>query len=90
MNSVLTANEMGSHTFFYAEPGEHALISEMGNASAIRMNFEAGKDYYFLQHTSIGWTSPQTSLSRQSKELVMYEVSGSYFATWKRNHERSG
>jgi len=36
MNSVLAANEMGSYTFFYAEPGEHALISEMGNASAIR------------------------------------------------------
>jgi hypothetical protein len=83
-DQVVAANEMGSYTFFYAEPGEHSLISQMGNASAIRMNFEAGKDYFFLQNTSIGWTSPQTLLSRQSKELVMYEVEGSYFATWKK------
>ena len=83
-DNVVAANEMGSYTFFHAEPGEHTLISEMGNASAIRMNFEAGKDYYFLQNTSIGWTSPQTLLSRQSKELVMYEVGGSYFASWKK------
>lgn len=82
--SVVAANEMGSYTFFYAEPGEHTLIPEMGNASAIRMKFEAGKDYYFLQNTSIGWTSPQTLLTRQSKELVMYEVGGSYFASWKK------
>jgi hypothetical protein len=82
-DQVVAANEMGSYTFFYAEPGEHTLVSEMGNASALKMNFEAGKDYYFLQNTSIGWTSPQTLLSRQSKELVMYEVEGAYFATWK-------
>jgi hypothetical protein len=83
-DAVVAANEMGSYTFFYAEPGEHALVSEMGNASAIRMNFEAGKDYHFLQNTSIGWTSPQTLLTRQSRELVMYEIEGSYFATWKK------
>jgi len=81
---VVAANEMGSYTFFYADPGEHTLVSEMGNASALRMNFEAGKDYYFFQNTWIGWTSPQTLLSRQSKELVMYEVEGSYFAAWKK------
>jgi len=82
-DQVVAANEMGSYTFFHVEPGEHTLISEMGNASAIKMTFEAGKDYYFLQNTWIGWTSPQTQLSRQSKELVMYEVEGAYFAAWK-------
>ncbi len=83
-DNVVAANEMGSYTFFYVDPGEHTLVSEMGNASALRMNFEAGKDYYFLQNTSVGWTSPQTLLSRQSKELVMYEVEGSHFASWKK------
>jgi hypothetical protein len=81
---VVAANEMGSYTFFYAPPGEHLIVSEMGNASGIRMSFEPGKDYYFLQNTSIGWTGPETLLSRQSKELVMYEVGGSYLATWKK------
>ncbi len=83
-DNVVAANEMGSCTFFYVDPGEHTLVSEMGNASALRMTFEAGKDYYFLQNTSVGWTSPQTLLSRQSKELVMYEVEGSHFASWKK------
>jgi hypothetical protein len=80
---VIAANEMGTYTFFYLSPGEHTLVSQMGNASSLRLNFEAGKDYYFLQSTSIGWTSPQSLLSRQSKELVMYEVAGSRWATWK-------
>ena len=84
-DQVVAANEMGTYTFFYAAPGEHTLVSEMGNASAIRMSFEAGKSYHFLQNTSVGWTSPQTLLTRQSKELVMYEVEGSYFATWKKD-----
>lgn len=83
-DAVVAANEMGSYTFFHVEPGAHRLVSEMGNASVISMDFEPGKAYYFLQNTWIGWTSPQTLLSRQSRELVMYEVEGAYFASWKR------
>ena len=45
------------------------------------MRLEAGGDYYFFQNIFDGY---RTGLSRQAKEIVMYEVEGSYHSDWKR------
>jgi hypothetical protein len=60
------------------------LVSQTENASGFRMKLEAGKDYYFLQDTFMGAWKARTTLSRHSKELVMYELSGTHYSDWKR------
>jgi hypothetical protein len=47
------------------------------------MELEAGHEYFFLQNTFQGALKAQTTLSRHSRELVMYFVDGSYFSDWK-------
>jgi hypothetical protein len=81
---VVAVNKMGSYTFVHLDPGEYLLVSQAGNASGMRMTLEAGKEYYFLQNTFVGTWKADTSLSRHSKELVMYESSGARFADWSR------
>jgi len=44
------------------------------------VELEAGKSYYFLQNTFDGIFKSETSLSRNSPELVMYFLDGSYYA----------
>jgi hypothetical protein len=44
---------------------------------------EAGKEYYFLQNTFQGALRWHTELSRNSSELVMYELNGAYYSDWK-------
>ncbi|MDR1727451.1 MAG: DUF2846 domain-containing protein [Acidobacteriota bacterium] len=79
---VVAVNTMGTYGFAYLDPGEYLLATESrGGASGFRMRLEAGEDYYFLQNAVNAAT---TSLSRQTKELVMYELSGSFFADWQR------
>ena len=48
------------------------------------MDLEAGKTYYFIQETFQGIMKSQTMLSRNSPEVVMYLVDGTYFSDWKR------
>ena len=50
------------------------------------LKLEAGQEYYFLQNTLYGMFKQRTSLSRNSKELVMYELHGAYYADWKRKN----
>lgn len=83
-NQVVAVTPMGTYAFVYLDPGEYALVSQAGDAYAIRINLEAGQDYYFLQSGVMGWTSMETTFSRQSKELVMYELNGAWHATWSR------
>jgi hypothetical protein len=47
------------------------------------MELKAGKAYYFLQNTFEGAVKNHTMLSRNSEELVMYELNASYFSDWK-------
>ena len=81
---VVAVNKMGTYSFAYLDPGKYRLVSQSENASGFEMELEAGKDYYFLQNTFQGAWKAQTALSRNTKELVMYELDGSYFSDWKR------
>lgn len=65
-------------------PGDYPLVSQVENASGFRIKLEAGKDYYFLQDTFMGMWKARTALSRHTKELVMYELSGAHYSDWKR------
>jgi hypothetical protein len=82
-DEVVWVNNVGTYGYFYLNPGEYLLVSQSGNASGIRLKLEAGKDYYFFQnlikHRKIG-----TILSRNTKELVMHELSSAYYSNWKR------
>jgi len=78
---VVLVNKEGSYGFAYLEPGEYLLASQFINAHGFRMKLEAGQAYYFLQDTVGEGT---TALSRHTKELVMYELSGAAYADWKR------
>ena len=81
---VEAVNKLGTYTWFYLEPGDYQLVSQAGNASALQVAVEAGMDYYFLQNTFSGTWKSNTSLSRHSKELVMYELNGAYHSVWNR------
>ncbi len=83
-DKVIAVNKMGTYSFAYLDPGEYTLASQSENASAIKLTLEAGKDYYFLQNTFMGAWKARTSLSQQSKEIVLHEMSGAEYADWKR------
>jgi len=81
---VVAVNKQGTYSLVYLDPGEYLLVSQAGNANGFRMKLEAGKDYYFLQNVFSGRWKETTSLSRNTKELVMHELSGAWFADWER------
>lgn len=81
-NQVVAVHKMGAYSFVYLDPGDYRLASQSRrNAFAMSIRLEAGKEYYFQQDVSYGG---DTSLARHSKELAMYELSGTYYANWKR------
>jgi hypothetical protein len=84
---VVAVNKMGTYSFAYLDPGDYLLVSQTENASGFRMNLEAGKDYYLLQDTFMGAWKAHTTLSRHTKELVMYELNGAYSSDWKRKEK---
>ncbi len=81
---VIAVNKLGTYSFAYLDPGEYNLISQSENANGFKIQLEAGKSYYFLQNTFKGILKGRTMLSRNSPEVVMYELDGSYFSDWKR------
>jgi hypothetical protein len=81
---AVIVNKAGTYSFAYLDPGEYMLVSQSQNASGFRIKLEAGQEYYFLQNTLYGAFKQGTLLSRNSKELVMYELNGAYYADWKR------
>lgn len=83
-DQVIAVNRMGTYSFAYLDPGKYKLVSQSENANGFDMELESGKDYYFLQNTFQGAWKAQTALSRNTKELVMYEMDGSYYSDWKR------
>lgn len=80
---VIAVNKWGTYSFAYLEPGKYRLISQSENAYAVEMQLEAGKSYYFLQNSFQGLFKSETSLTRNSPELVMYLLDGSYYSDWK-------
>ena len=81
---VVIVNRPGTYAFAYLDPGDYMLVSQAENASGFHMRLEAGQEYYFLQNSLGGTLKKRTTLSRNSKELVMYELSGAYYSNWKR------
>jgi len=81
---VIAVNKLGTYSFAYLDPGQYNLISQSENANGFKIELEAGKSYYFLQNTFEGIVKGRTMLSRNSPEIVMYELNGSYFSDWKR------
>ena len=81
---VVAVNKMGTYSIAYVDPGKYSLISQSENANGLDMDLEAGKTYYFIQESFQGIVKYQTMLSRNSPEVVMYLVDGTYFSDWKR------
>jgi hypothetical protein len=83
-DQVIAVNRMGTYSFAYLDPGKYLLVSQAENANGFEMELKGGQIYYFLQNTFQQTIAPnQTALSRDSKELVMYLLNGSYFSDWK-------
>jgi hypothetical protein len=86
-NEVVAVNAVGSYSYTYLSPGNYLLASQSGNSShitGIRLNLEAGKDYYFLQDLTGGWTRLEIGLSMHSKELVLSELRGTFLSYWRK------
>jgi hypothetical protein len=82
-DQVIAVNKMGTYSFAYLEPGKYKLASQSENANGFDMTLEPGKEYYFLQNVFQGSWKGKTTLTRQSKELVTYEMNGAWFSDWK-------
>ena len=81
---VVAVNKQGTYAFAYLDPGVYVLVAQAENASGLRMNLEAGKDYYLLQNILMGAWKGRAILSRHSKEYVLFEASGAYLSDWQR------
>lgn len=79
---VVGANGPGTYSFFHLDPGEYLLISQTHDAVGLRMTLEAGGEYYLTQTVYAKGMRPRSFLTRHSKELVMFEVSGSMWSDW--------
>jgi len=82
-DQVVAVNRMGTYSVAYLNPGKYHLVSQAENANGFDMELEAGQQYYFLQNIFQGSFKYETALSRNSPELVMYLLEGSYHAVWK-------
>lgn len=81
---VVAVNKLGTYGFAYLDPGQYNLISQSENANGFTIELEAGKSYYFIQNTFAGIVKGHTMPSRNSPEIVMYELNSSYYSDWKR------
>lgn len=79
---VVAVNKSGTYSYAYVDPGKYLLASQSENANGFEMELEAGKEYFFLQNTFQGAFKGRTVLSRNSRELVLYELSGAHYADW--------
>ena len=82
-DQIVAVNRMGTYSFAYLDPGKYRLVSQTENANGFDMDLEAGQEYFFLQNTFQGVFKAETTLSRDSRELAMYLLDGSYYSEWK-------
>jgi len=81
---VVAVNKLGTYGFCHLDPGEYTLVSQARNANGFQITLEAGKAYFFLQNAYIGGgLGANTRLTRNSPELVMYQLEGAYYSDWK-------
>ncbi len=85
---ILALNAPGTYSFFYLDPGEYTLVSQVRSpgsaqdATGVRMKVEAGKDYYLIQTIYIAGKF-KSFLGWHSKELVMYEIENLFWSDWQ-------
>jgi hypothetical protein len=82
-DQVVAVNRMGTYSFAYLDPGKYRLVSQAEDANGFEMELEAGHEYFFLQNAFQGVFKWETTLSRNSPEVVTYLAEGSYFSDWK-------
>jgi hypothetical protein len=82
-DQVVAVNRMGTYSFAYLDPGKYRLVSQAEDANGFDMELEAGHEYFFLQNAFQGAFRWETTLSRNSREVVMYLAEGSNFSDWK-------
>jgi hypothetical protein len=82
-DQVVAVNRAGTYSFAYLDPGKYRLVSQAEDANGFEMELEAGHEYFFLQNAFQGVFRWETSLSRNSREVVTYLAEGSYFSDWK-------
>jgi len=75
---------LGTYSFAYLDPGQYNLVSQSENANGFKIEWRRAGRIIFLQNTFEGIVKGRTMLSRNSPEIVMYELNGSYFSDWKR------
>jgi hypothetical protein len=80
---VVAATKLGTYSFFYLDPGEYVLLSQVNYGQGIRINLEGGKDYYFTNDWGIGSGEVRSGLTRHSREIVMFYVSGAWYSDWQ-------
>jgi len=76
---VAFVNRMGTYCFAYLDPGDHIIASRYGDGGGLRMTLDAGQSYYLFDNIVL----KGQSLSRQTKELAMFEMDGLDYADWK-------
>jgi hypothetical protein len=82
-DQVVAVNRMGTYSFAHLDPGKYRLVSQAEDANGFEMELEAGHEYFFLQNTFQGVFRWETTLSRNSREVVTYLAEGSYLSDWK-------
>jgi hypothetical protein len=82
-DAVIAAYKMGTYAFAYLDPGEYVLAAETDHSNALKVKVEAGRGYYFIQDTKVGFRAYTAELSQYPEQMVMYEVTGAYYADWK-------
>jgi hypothetical protein len=81
-NELVAVNGPGTYTAFYLDPGEHLLVSCLGDATGLRLKVDEGGEYYLIQTVYIKGKN-RSFLTRHSKDLVMHEIGSLMKADWK-------
>ncbi len=84
-DQVIAVNKMGTYSFAHLDPGEYLMVSQTENADSMKLQLEAGKEYYFLQDVYMGAWKSRTGLSMHARKIGLYELTGAYYSNWKRN-----
>jgi hypothetical protein len=91
-DKVILGNVSGTYSFAYLPPGEYQFASQCGTANGMKLKVEAGQAYYFVQsaRASLKSANEGALLSRDSPDLVLYEVAGARYVELQPPGTRSG
>lgn len=79
----------GDYTFFHLDAGEYQFVGDTPSPVGLRINLEAGKEYYLTLTPYAKGIRLRSFLSRHSREFVMFEVAGSRFMEWSLDAEKN-